>query len=147
VLMNSLETMPIQYGCTRMKCGNIFKQKKMKIFLEFKTVSVTICGDYYQIVFDDGLDTDDEPYFMIQRQFEFPDGGVCHFESHHENLIDQCRVKSASLSTSTLSLAYGEQQRRDIEIRFDIQGTDFQELLSTLKEMIPETRIEMSSKC
>ena len=32
-----------------MKCGNVFKQKKMKTFLEFKTVSVTISGDYYQI--------------------------------------------------------------------------------------------------
>jgi len=67
-----------------MKCGNVFKQKKMKTFFEFKKVSVTVNGDYYQIVFDDGLDTDDEPYFMIQRQFEFPDGGVCQFESHLE---------------------------------------------------------------
>ena len=55
--MNSLEAMLIQYGCIRMKCGNVFKEKKMKTFLEFKTVSVTISGDYYQIMFDDGLDT------------------------------------------------------------------------------------------
>jgi hypothetical protein len=45
-----------------MKCGNVFKQKMMKIFFEFKTVSVTICGDYYQVVFHDGLETDDEPF-------------------------------------------------------------------------------------
>lgn len=115
----------------------------MKTFLEFKKVSVTVNGDYYQIVFDDDLDTDDEPYFMIQRQFEFPDGGVCHFESHHENLIDQCKAKSVSLSTNMLSLSYGENQRRDVEIRFDLHCVDFQELVSTLKEMIPETRIEM----
>lgn len=125
-----------------MKCGNVFEQKKMKTFLEFKKVSVTVNGDYYQIVFDDDLDTDDEPYFMIQRQFEFPDGGVCHFESHHENLIDQCKAKSASLSTNMLSLSYGENLRRDVEIRFDLHDADFQELVSTLKEMIPETRIE-----
>ena len=126
-----------------MKCGNVFKQKKMKIFLKFKTVSVTISGDYYQIVFHDGLDKEDEPYFMIQRQFEFHDGGVCHFESHHENLIDQCKTKSVSLSPNTLSLSYGEEQRRDIEIRFDLHDADFQELVSTLKEMIPETRIDL----
>ena len=52
----------------------------MKTSLEFKTVSVTISGDYYQILFHDGLDIEDEPYFLIQRQFEFPDGGVCNFE-------------------------------------------------------------------
>jgi len=140
--MNSLKTMQIQYGCTRMKCGNVFKQKKMKTFLEFKKVSVTANGDYYQIVFHDGLDTDDEPYFMIRRQFEFPDGSVCHFESHLESLIEQCKTKSVSLSTNTLSVTYGEAQRRDVEIRFDSYSADFQELVSTLKEMIPRTRIE-----
>jgi hypothetical protein len=115
---------------------------KMKTFLEFKTVSVTISGDYNQIMFHDGLDTDDEPYFMIQRQFEIPDGSVCHFESHHESLIEQCKAKSVSLSTNMLSVSYGEEQRRDIEIRFDLHSADFQELASTLKEMIPGTRIE-----
>ena len=126
-----------------MKCGNVFKQKKMKTVLEFKKVSVTVNGDYYQIVFHDGLDTDDEPYFMIQRQFEFPDGGVCHFESHQENLIDQCKAQTVSLSTNMLSLSYGENQRRDIEIRFDLHGAHFQELVSILEEMIPGTRIDM----
>jgi len=47
----------------------------MKIFIKFKKVSVTKAGDYYQIVFHDDLDTEDEPYFMIQSQSEFPDGG------------------------------------------------------------------------
>ena len=125
-----------------MKCGNVFKQKKMKTFLEFKTVSVTICGDYYQILFHDDLDTEDEPYFLIQRQFEFPDGDVCNFESHQESLIDHCKAKSASLSTNTLNVSYGGEQRRNVEIRFDLHSADFQELVSTLKEMIPGTRIE-----
>ena len=123
-----------------MKCGNVFKLK-MTIFLEFKTVSVTISGDYYQIMFDDGLDIEDEPYFLIQRQFEFPDGGVCNFESHHESLIDHCKAKSVFLSPNTLYVSYGEEQRRDVEIRFDLHGADFQELVLTLKEMIPGTRI------
>ena len=115
----------------------------MKSFLEFKTVSVTISGDYYQILFHDDLDAEDEPYFMIQRQFEFPDGGACHFESHNENLIEQCKAKSVSLSTNTLRLSYGKEQRRDVEIKFGLRGTDFQELTSTLKEMIPEAKIKV----
>ncbi len=106
-------------------------------------VSVTKSGDYYQIMFHDGLDTEEEPYFMIQRQFEFPDGGVCYFESHNENLIEHCKAKSISLSTNKLRLSYGEEQRRDIEIKFSLHNTDFQELASTLKEMIPEIAIEV----
>ena len=115
----------------------------MKSFLEFGTVSITKSGDYYQVLFHDGLDAEDEPYFMIQRQFEFPDGGVCHFESHNEMLIEQCRAKSVSLSANTLRLSYGEEQRRDIEIKFGLHGTDFQELASTLKEMMPEIAFEV----
>jgi len=46
---------------------------------DFKKISISIQGDYYQVLFHDGLDTEDEPYFMIQRQFEFPDGGECYF--------------------------------------------------------------------
>ena len=118
-------------------------QTTTKNVLEFGTVSVTKSGDYYQVLFHDGLDTEDEPYFMIQRQFEFPNGGVCHFESHNENLIEHCKVRSVSLSTNTLRLSYGEEQRRDIEIKFGLHGPDFQELASTLKEMMPEIAFEV----
>jgi len=119
----------------------------MKICFKFKTVSVTVSGDYYQIMFHDGLGTDDKPYFMIQAQFEFPDGGVCYFESHKENLIEHCKAKSVLLSRNKLRLSYGEEQHRDVEIEFNVDSTGFQELASTLKEMIPETKIEVQSKC
>jgi hypothetical protein len=119
----------------------------MKTFFKFKTVSVTKSGDYYQIMFHDDLDTDDEPYFMIQSQFEFSDGGTCYFESHNEELIEDCKVESASLSTNKLTLSYGKEQCRDVEIEFCLHDTDFQEFLSTLIEMIPETKVEVKSKC
>ncbi|MGI9284431.1 MAG: hypothetical protein ACR2P1_03530 [Pseudomonadales bacterium] len=119
----------------------------MNSFFEFKTVSVTKSGDYYQVLFHDGLDTDDEPYFMIQRQFEFPDGGVCYFESHDEDLIEHCKAKSALLSTNALSISYGKAQHRNIDITFGLQDTRFQELASTLTEMISETSIDLHSKC
>ena len=119
----------------------------MKSFLEFRTVSVTKNGDYYQILFHDDLDTEDEPYFMIQRQFEFPDGGICNFESHNENLIEHCKAKSAQLSSNSMRISYGREKHRDIEIKFGSQGTYFHELATTLKEMIPETTIDVRPKC
>ena len=80
---------------------------------------------------------------MIQSQFEFSDGGACYFESHNENLIEHCKAYSVLLSKNALYLSYGKEQRRDIEIRFGLGGTGFQELASMLKEMIPETKIDM----
>ncbi len=118
-------------------------QTSTNSIFQFKEVSVSIKGDYYQVMFDGGLDTEDEPYFMIQRQFEFPDGGFCHFESHQETLIEQCKVKSALLSENELRISYGKNPRRDVEIHFVLKDIDFTNLASTLKEMIPEiTTIE-----
>lgn len=115
----------------------------MKTFFKFKTVSATIAGDYYQIMFHDDLDTDDEPYFMIQTQFEFPDGGECHFESHTEELIEHCKASSVSLSKNRLSLSYGNKPQHEVEIEYNLHGLDFHELESMLKKMIPETKVEV----
>jgi len=114
----------------------------MKRFLEFKTVSVSINGDYYQIMFDDGLDTEGEPYFLIQGESEFEDDGFRYFESHIVSLSGHYIPNSASLSTSSLHISYGEKQPQDVEISFGLHKTDFHELASALMEIIPETRIE-----
>jgi hypothetical protein len=114
----------------------------MKSFLEFKTVSISISGDYYQIIFDDGLDTEGEPYFLIQGESGFEGEGFRYFESHIESLIGHYIPKSASLSSSSLRISYGEKQHQDVEIRFSLHKTDFQELASALMEIIPKTRIE-----
>ncbi|MEI6069552.1 MAG: hypothetical protein WCP96_19620 [Methylococcaceae bacterium] len=75
---------------------------------------------------------------MIQRQFEFPDGDVCHFESDNEDLIEQCTASLASLSESTLRFSYGVGKlRRDVEIKFGLHDTDIHELASILKKMMP----------
>ncbi len=128
-----------------MGCGDISKQ--MKTYFKFKTVSATKAGDYYQVMFHNDQDTDDEPYFMIQSQFEFPDDGECYFESHTEELIEHCKAKSVSLSINKINLSYGEELHHEVEIEYDLHGTDFQELVSMLKEMIPEIKIEMKPKC
>ena len=109
--------------------------------LQFNAVSVTISGDYYQILFHDDLDTEDEPYFMIQRQFEFHDGGICNFESNDESLSEHCKANVADLSKNMLRLSYGKKIQQDIEITFELGCTDFKNLVSTMKEMIPETII------
>ena len=119
----------------------------MKMKLEFKEVSVTKSGDYYQVLFHDDLDTDDEPYFMIQRQFEFPDGGVCTFESHIEILIDQCKAKSLILTSNELSVSYGGNPENHIVVSFGASKGVLHELAETLKEMIPTAHINLENKC
>jgi len=109
--------------------------------LHFKTVSVTISGDYYQVLFHDDLDADDEPYFMIQRQFEFPEIKDCNFESDHEKLCEHSKAQSALITTNKLFLSYGENQLCEVVINFGIDSVDHKLLVSTLKEMIPSISI------
>jgi hypothetical protein len=110
--------------------------------LQFKTVSVTISGDYYQVIFHDDLDADDEPYFLMQRQFELPDDGVCYFESHRDELIDHCKAKLVSLSKNMLCLTYAEKQPRKIEFSYRFDCSEFRNLASIQKKMIRETKID-----
>ncbi len=110
---------------------------------DFKEVSISIAGDYYQVLFTDGLDTENEPYFLIQRGFEFSDGDECYFESHREELIGHIRVISATLTKSTLRVLYDHNPIRDVEIQFLASDAEYNRLASTLAEMIPEISIDI----
>jgi len=108
----------------------------------FNEASISIAGDYYKILFHDGLDTEDEPYFMIQAQFEFPDGGECYFQSHREELIGHYRPISASLSNNVLRVTYGKDPTNKVEVRFSATDDAYRQLVSTLTEMIPGISVE-----
>jgi hypothetical protein len=108
----------------------------------FKEASISVAGDYYQVLFHDGLDTEDEPYFMIQAQFEFADGGECYFESHREKLIGHYRPISASLSKNVLRVTYGEHPTNNVEVRFSEPDDEYNHLVPTLTKMIPQITVE-----
>ena len=109
---------------------------------DFKEISISIAGDYYQVLFHDGLDTEDEPYFMIQAQFEVPDDSECYFESHREELISHDKPISASLSKNVLSIFYGQHPTKNVEVRFSATDDEYNRIASTLTEMIPKITIE-----
>jgi len=111
----------------------------------FREASISVAGDYYQVLFHDGLDTEDEPYFMIQAQFEFPDGGECYFESHREEIIGHYRPISASLSKNVLRVTYGDHPTNNVEVRFSATDDEYNHLVSTLTEMIPQITVETNN--
>ena len=110
--------------------------------LQFKTVSVAISGDYYQVMFNDDLNDEDEPYFMIQKQLELPPGEDCYFESHNETLCEHSRTKSVWIKGNKLYISYGENQTKEVEITFGVNDIDYKYLVSTLKKMIPDISVK-----
>ena len=118
----------------------------MNIALDY--VSVSISGDYYQVSFDskedDGTDEiTDDPYFLIQRQFEMPDGGKVYIESHDENYIGHFIVNRATLKMDKIHLELKKPKYSNIEISFKATEKDFKELRSALKTMIPSINVKL----
>jgi len=109
----------------------------MKI-LSFKNVYTTVSGDYYKVTFDDDRESD-EPYFLLQRQFEMPDGGECYMESNIEELVGHYKVRTAVLSEGMLRLEYGED--KIVEVSFSASRKEMTELESALKDMLPELAV------
>jgi len=109
---------------------------------DFKKASISIAGDYYQVLFHNDLDAENEPYFMIQAQFEVSNSGECYFESHREELIGHNRAISASLSKNVLRVSYGQQRTNNVLVRFSETDDEYDRLVATLTEMIPGIIVE-----
>ncbi len=112
----------------------------MKITLNY--VDVSIEGDYYQVHFDakedDGSgEITDDPYFLLQRQFEMPDRGDVYIESHDDNYIGHYRVSRATLQRNKIHLELKRSKYSDVEISFKATGKKFEKLRNALKTMIP----------
>ncbi len=116
------------------------------INLKYKKCSVSVNGDYYQIVFDDdhdepkNYDDIDEvinsigPYFLVQLNFEFP-GKECHIESDNENLTCHYIVNSVIIGNRTFTIIYGPNDRFVVNIKFDATNEEKNELINASKDM------------
>ena len=113
----------------------------MKINLNY--IHVTIEGDYYQVSFDEKEDdgsteASGDNYFLIQRQFEMPDGGKIYIESHDDNYTGHFHVKEAILQKEKLTIKLKRPTFSNIEISFKSTEKDFKELRGALKVMMPK---------
>jgi hypothetical protein len=93
-------------------------------------VSVSAEGDYYRMLFEAVLDSQDpeSPYLVIQRQFEEPDGGRCYVETRDENYIGHFRIRRIDLSFSRIVLEIDRPKDSVVEISFAIASSDFKEV-------------------
>ncbi len=103
----------------------------------FPCVSMASSGrEYFQILFTSGEDTDD-PYFLIQRQFESYDGGLFYIESHEQTLCGHFKIRAAHLERNMLRLELASEPTKIIQIRFKAGATRSNQLRRVLRIMIP----------
>jgi hypothetical protein len=113
------------------------------IHLKYKECSVSISGDYYQIMFDDDYDEPDNyddinevinsigPYFLIQFNYEFP-GKECYIESDDENLIGHYIVNRVVIGHRTFTIKYGPNDKFIVNIKFDTTEEEQSDLIANM---------------
>jgi hypothetical protein len=99
------------------------------------SVSASAAGDYYQLDF--GPESTDEesadpfdvqgPYLLVQRQFEFADGGRCSIESHDESYIGEFHVRLVELSRTRLTFEILGRLDSEVEVSFNLSASEFEE--------------------
>jgi len=73
--------------------------------LNCKHVSASEAGDYFQFLFEKERD-DDKEYFLIQRQFEFPDGDKCYVKNQGEDYIGHNKIRKSAIVTKDFIKKY-----------------------------------------
>lgn len=92
-------------------------------------------GDYYQILFDsedrgeEHVDPFDEsaPYLMVQRQFEFFDGGNCYIESENDDYIGHFKLKLIEFSPTSFAFEIDRRDHNRVEVSFALTAAEFEE--------------------
>lgn len=106
------------------------------IRLHAPRVSTSEAGDYYQLSFGPEQTDEDErnpserrePYLIIQRQFEMPDGGESYIEMHDEDYIGHFRLQLIELSRTRLAFKIARKTNTQVEVDFSVEPTEFAEV-------------------
>ncbi len=111
----------------------------MELF-QFKKTSFDISGDYYQISFDNGLDIDDEPYFLVQCDFEDP-SSFRYVECHDRRLCGHHVMNLVEIGPSSFTFHFGKDGIFVVKIEYSANPEQQDKLIETAKVMFDNIRI------
>jgi hypothetical protein len=100
-------------------------------------VSATKAGEGFQVLFEKEPESD-EGYVLVQRHFEFPDGGECYVETEDREFCGHFRIRRARLSRNRFQMDFGRSPERKIAVLFNATDSVYSEVKHVLRIMIPE---------
>ena len=74
----------------------------------------------------------DEGYVLVQRHFEFPDGGKCYVETDDREFCGHFRIR-AHLSRNQFQMTFGIRPERRIAVLFDATDSVYAEVERVLR--------------
>jgi hypothetical protein len=98
-------------------------------------VTVSVAGDYYQLLFEAEEESDDpeSPYLILQRQFEIEDSGRCSVETHDENFIGEFILEQIEFTRNRLSVSVDRLDDKEIVVTFGLSHSEFEKASQVLK--------------
>jgi len=103
-----------------------------------KHVSVSEFADeYFAVEFDnehpsnDDLDLsgDDDPYLIVQRQFEDGDGGVCYIETHdYDTYSGHFRLRLIRFTPTRFAFEIARKDQKHVEVTYNLDAKRFDEV-------------------
>ncbi len=106
-------------------------------------VSATKAGDGFQVLFETTRDSL-EGYVLIQRHFEFPDGGKCYLETDAREFCGHFRIHSANLSRNRFQIAFGNAPVKRIRVLFSATDSVYAEVERNLT--VDHRRLELARR-
>jgi hypothetical protein len=75
------------------------------------------------------LSGDEDPYLIVQRQFEDDDGGVCYIETHdHDTYSGHFRLRLLRFTPTRFAFEIARKDHKYIEVTYDLDAQRFDEV-------------------
>jgi hypothetical protein len=101
-------------------------------------VQVSESGDYFQVLFEEKHEAEDDRYFLLQRQFESPDERKCAIETEIPEMCGHFLVQGAVLERDRLKMSWIGRGEPQAEITFAIDDESYANICRVMGIMIPE---------
>ena len=94
-------------------------------------------GEYFQVSFrskapsdnDFDLSGPDNPYLIVQRQFEDDDDGVCYIETHdHDTYTGHFRLRLIEFTPTRLAFEIARPLHEYVEVIYELAAKRFREV-------------------
>jgi hypothetical protein len=75
------------------------------------------------------LSDDEDPYLIVQRQFEDDDGGVCYIETHdHDTYSGHFRLRLLWFTPTRFAFEIARKDHKYVEVTYDLDAQRFDEV-------------------
>ena len=107
----------------------------MEFHAKCVSTSISVGGDYYQVMFAAEEDTDDmdSPYLVIQRDFEMPDDDSCYVETHDERYRGHFILRRIEFTAEKLVIELDRPMNNLIGVTFSLATSEFKEASQVIK--------------